>query len=293
VIASVAAAPTASSGLRFALDRAGQALGPSSLDASTDLDDVLADFRLPAPVLDGLRPPFEQLGFTFALRKLNLEANLPEPPSYTAAQRGELELALIQLPGFLFGPTTAASVLIANGIGYAFESGARLHLFAVDEDGSTEYLDTAIKGWVRRGVQAVFHPWRRISELGAAPDQVAFVKRVFEVAEADADGAAPPVVAARAELSQDEVLALHSGLLSAFPSEDALQLMLRLRTGKRLANIAEQNRLDFMVLDVIEDAETNDWLAELISGARAHNPGNAELQAAAQKISAALGGEGP
>jgi hypothetical protein len=292
VIESIAAAPTASTGLRFALDRAGQAIGPSSLNASTDLDNVLADFRLPAPVLEDLWPPFEQLGFTFALRKLNLEANLPEPPSYTAAQRGELELALIQLPGFLFGPTTAASVLIANGIGYAFESGARLHLFAVDEDGSTEYLDTAIKGWVRRGVQAVFHPWRRISELGAAPDQVAFVKRVFEIAEAESNGAAP-VAAARAELSQDEVLALHSGLLSAFPSEDALQLMLRLRTGKRLANVAQQNRLDFMLLDVIEDAETNDWLAELIAGARAHNPGNAELEAAARKIPAALGGEGP
>jgi hypothetical protein len=138
----------------------------------------------------------------------------------------------------------------------------------------------------------VFHPWRRISELGAAPDQVAFVKRVFEIAEAESNGAAP-VAVARAELSQDAVLALHSGLLSAFPSEDALQLMLRLRTGKRLANVAQQNRLDFMLLDVIEDAETNDWLAELIAGARAHNPGNAELEAAARKIPAALGGEGP
>jgi hypothetical protein len=75
MIESIAAAATASTGLRFALDRAGQALGPSSLSASTDLDDVLADFRLPGPVLDDLRPPFEQLGFAFEPRTLNLPNN--------------------------------------------------------------------------------------------------------------------------------------------------------------------------------------------------------------------------
>lgn len=299
MIASIAGASPASSGLRYALDRAGQAFGPSSLEASTDLDDVFADFMLPAEVLECLRPPFEQLGFALEDGALNLSPNLPAPPRYTVARRGPLELALIQLPQVLFGATTPVNVFIANGIGYSFQKGARLHLFAADEDGTTEFLDTAIKSWTRDGVAAVFHPWRRIAELEAARDRTAFIARVFELAE-DMNGgpvpaavvAAPAAPAPRA-LDKDQFLALLTALKVAFPSYDELQLMLRAHVGKRLADITPADKISFVVLDVIEAAEAQGWLGDLIAGARAAAPGSTELQEAVRKIPAALGGEGP
>jgi hypothetical protein len=298
MIASIADAGTASSGLRYAIDRAGQAFGPSSLDASTDLDAVFADFMLPTEVLDCLRPPFEQLGFALEAGTLNLSPNLPAPPTYTVARRGALELALIRLPHVLFGATTPVNVFIANGIGYSFQKGARLHLFAADEDGTTEFLDTAIKSWTRDGVDAVFHPWRRIGELEAARDRAAFVARVFELGgelngNPPADVPAPPPPTARQDLDKDQFLALLTALNQAFPNYDELQLMLRAHVGKRLTDITPADKLSFVVLDVIQAAEAQGWLGDLIAGARAAAPGSVVLQEAAQKIPAALGGEGP
>ena len=298
MIASIAEATAASSGLRYAIDRAGQAFGPSSLEASSDLDDVFADFMLPPEVLDCLRPPFEQLGFALEEGTLNLSPNLPAPPTYTVARRGALELALIRLPHVLFGATTPVNVFIANGIGYSFQKGARLHLFAADEDGTTEFLDTAIKSWTRDGVEAVFHPWRRIAELEAARDRAAFVTRVFELSSElnggpPAVAEPPPEPAAPRELDKDQFLALLTALTQAFPSYEELQLMLRAHVGKRLAEITPADKLSFVVLDVIQAAEANGWLRDLIAGARAAAPGSAVLEEAARKIPAALGGEGP
>lgn len=291
MIASIARASSSSSALEYVFERAGGALGPSSLDASTDLDAELADFNLPPPVLDNLRAPFEQLGFTLEPGTLNLEAHLPTPPGYTAARRPDVELALIRLPDFLFGPSTTATVFIANGIGYVFDSGARLHLFAEHQDKPTDSLDTAMRSWTRVGVTAVFHPWGVIDEFDAATDRVDFVKRVFEVPDA-ANGAAPPPVAATFGPAQR--LALHTGLLSAFRSYEDLEIMLRLHVdGKRPVDIVEETKLPFVVLKIIDAAEAEGWLAQLIKGARAYNPGNADLKAAAQQIPAALGGDAP
>ncbi len=295
MIASIAGASPASSGLRYALDRAGQAFGPSSLDASSDLDELFSDFMLPPDVLERLREPFEQLGFGLEEGVLGLAANLPTPPTYTVARRDTLELALIQLPRLLFGPTTPVNVFIANGIGYAFGRGAMLHLFAAEENGTTEFLDTAIKSWLRDGVSAVFHPWRRIAELDAARDRWAFVMRVFELPDGPAEGAAPaaPPPAAPSQLDKDQFSALLTGLQKAFPSYDDLQLMLRAHVGRRLPEITPADKLSFVVLDVIEAAEAEGWLHDLVMGARTAAPGNAELQAAVRRIPAALGGEAP
>ena len=288
MIESIAAAGASANALSYAIDRAGQVFGPSSLQASTDLDDVLADFELPPPVLEELQAPFEQLGFTVARGTLNLEAHLPAPPRYTEARRGPLQLALIRLPDILFEPNTTATVLIGNLIGYAFQPGARLHLFAIEQHAPTESLGTAMKSWTRVSVRAVFHPWTVIDEFTAAPDRTAYVRRVFEVPEGN--GAAP----AAAPAFDSHRTALHAALLKAFPSYDELQLMLRLHVeGRQLAEIIEPSKLGVVVLAILDAAEAQGWIPALIAGARAANPGNPELKAAAAAIPAALGGEGP
>lgn len=289
MIESIAAASSSSNALSYAIDRAGQAFGPSSLQASTDLDDVLSDFELPPPVLEALQPPLEQLGFTVAPGTLNLEAHLPAPPRYTEARRGPLQLALIRLPDILFEPSTTATVLIGNLIGYAFQPGARLHLFAVEQREPTGSLRTAMQSWARVSVTAVFHPWTVIEEFTAAPDPAAYVQRVFDVQESN--GAGPP--AAAPAFGSEHRTALHAALLKAFPSYEELQLMLRLHVnGRQLAEIIEPNKLGVVVLAILDAAEAQGWIPELIAGARASNPGNPDLKAAAALIPAALGGEG-
>jgi hypothetical protein len=241
-------------------------------------------------VLDRLWQPFQQLGFTFEESRLNLAANLRDPPAYTIARRAELELALIRLPSVLFGPDpTPVTLVIANGIGYAFERGARLHLFAAHEDGTTEYLDTAIKSWTRDGVDAQFHPWRRLAELATAADPAAFVTRVFGIADAQANGGGPPA-ATSTDLHKDQFLALMQGLQDAFPSYPELQVMLRGYVDKKLAEISPPGPLGIVALNIIEKAEAQGWLRDLVTGARAAAPGNAALEHAAQLIPAALGG---
>jgi hypothetical protein len=289
MIASIAAAGSSSNALSYAIDRAGQAFGPSSLQASTDLDDVLADFELPPPVLEELQVPFEQLGFTVAPGTLSLEAHLPSPPRYTEARRGPLQLALIRLPDILFEPNTTATVLIGNLIGYAFQPGARLHLFAIEQREPTESLGTAMRSWARVSVAAVFHPWTVIEEFESAPDRTAYVQRVFEVP--DSNGAGP--AAAVPTFGSEHRTALHAALLKAFPSYDELQLMLRLHVnGRQLAEIIEPTKLGVVVLAILDAAEAQGWIRDLIAGARAANPGNPDLTAAAALIPAALGGEG-
>ncbi len=290
MIESIAAAGSSSNALSYAIDRAGQAFGPASLQASTDLDPVLADFELPPPVLQELQVPFEQLGFTVAPGTLNLEAHLTAPPRYTEARRGPLQLALIRLPDILFEPNTTATVLIGNLIGYAFQPGARLHLFAVEQHEPTDSLGTAMRSWTRVSVSAVFHPWTVIEEFTTAPDRTAYVQRVFEVPERNGAG---PAAAAPA-FGSEHRSALHAALLKAFPSYEDLQLMLRLHVeGRRLADIIEPNKLGVVVLAILDEAEACGWIPALIAGARAANPGNPHLKAAAALIPAALGGEGP
>lgn len=291
MIESIAVASSSAGALQYLIDRAGQAAGPSSLDASTDLDQELADFNLPDAVLASLRAPFEQLGFSLEPGTLDLEAQLKTPPSYTAAKRPDVELALIQLPDFLFGPTTTATVFIGNGIGYTFEAGARLHLFADGKDEPTKSLDKAMKSWVRGGVTAVFHPWNVIAEFDAATDRKQFVMRVFEVHEASQNGGGAAVVV---EFGTEHRNVLHAALAKAFPTYEALELLLSLNVdGRQIADIVPPTGVPIAVLKIIKAAEAEGWIPALIQGARARNPGSTVLQAAAAAIPAALGGEGP
>jgi hypothetical protein len=78
-----------------------------------------------------------------------------------------------------------------------------------------------------------------------------------------------------------ELEALYRALLSAFPSEGALERMLRFGMGLNRAEIASGN-LSNQVFDVIRFAEARGQIDQLIRSAIAANPGNADLKAVAE-----------
>jgi Effector-associated domain 1/Trypsin-like peptidase domain len=81
---------------------------------------------------------------------------------------------------------------------------------------------------------------------------------------------------------------LTDALAHAYPSLDALGMMLKFRCEVSLSDIAAPGPLPTVVYRVIEDAEAKGWTARLIAGARESNPGNPQLAAVAAEIGLAV-----
>ena len=77
---------------------------------------------------------------------------------------------------------------------------------------------------------------------------------------------------------------LHSALLSAFPSPDALRQMVYFGLDQNLVSIAGGNDLSAVTLSLIEWARAYDKIKDLIQAARAANPGNPQLRAFAAQV---------
>src|SRR4051794_8625659 len=90
------------------------------------------------------------------------------------------------------------------------------------------------------------------------------------------------------ELNGPQRQQLHAALQSAYPDMDRLALMLSIRCDRRLADISAPGPLPIVVLHVIEAAQAEGWLGELIAGARESNPGNANLATAAALVGLAV-----
>ena len=88
---------------------------------------------------------------------------------------------------------------------------------------------------------------------------------------------------------------LNDAIVRAFPTMDALEMMLQFRCGVALGTIAAPGPLPAVVFKVIQDAEAKGWTAKLVAGARESNPGNADLASAAAAIGglAVVAPEGP
>jgi len=71
---------------------------------------------------------------------------------------------------------------------------------------------------------------------------------------------------------------LHQALLSAFPSEGALEQVFFFELGVNLRQIREGRSYSEIVGNLILWAETNNRLQDLLAGARNANPGNRELR---------------
>ena len=78
-------------------------------------------------------------------------------------------------------------------------------------------------------------------------------------------------------LNHQQQAAFEDALLSAFPSKSALTQMLRYQLGKNLEAIAGGDSLKTVVFNLIETAQAQGWIEDLIVGARKENPGNPNL----------------
>lgn len=85
----------------------------------------------------------------------------------------------------------------------------------------------------------------------------------------------------------DETEALHRALLAAFPSQGALEQMLRFGMGWRLAEIAAGNLSD-QVFAILKFAEARGLVSRLVEAASAANPDNPELRAVATRAANAV-----
>jgi hypothetical protein len=85
-------------------------------------------------------------------------------------------------------------------------------------------------------------------------------------------------------LTGPQYQALQNALLSAFPSRDTLAQMVRFQLGENLAVISEGGGLAATVFQLIQWAESQGRLAELVTGALQSNPGNPALRACAAQL---------
>src|SRR5579871_206429 len=72
---------------------------------------------------------------------------------------------------------------------------------------------------------------------------------------------------------------LHNALLAAFPTRADLTRFVRFQLNENLNTIASDSKLSDIVFTLIEWAEANGRILELITQAREANSGNPELQA--------------
>src|SRR5689334_21999460 len=81
---------------------------------------------------------------------------------------------------------------------------------------------------------------------------------------------------------------LHAALLSAFPSEGALTLLVDFYLDVKLSQITSGPTLMERVYQLIQWAEAHDQLADLLKAAATANPSNSQLQAAAAELAPLL-----
>jgi hypothetical protein len=79
--------------------------------------------------------------------------------------------------------------------------------------------------------------------------------------------------------------ALRDALVSAFPNYDELKMMLFFELNEKLQKYVERGPMNRVAMDLIEWAEAQGKLEELIAGARAKNPGNVALRRFAVEVS--------
>ncbi len=85
-------------------------------------------------------------------------------------------------------------------------------------------------------------------------------------------------------LSGQQRRLLQSALMGAFPTLVSLEQMLSFRLNKNLRAIAGEGSLQEIVFKLIQIAEAQGWLEDLVCAARKENSGNALLQAIAQEL---------
>ncbi|KYC40751.1 GTPase [Scytonema hofmannii PCC 7110] len=77
---------------------------------------------------------------------------------------------------------------------------------------------------------------------------------------------------------------LHSAFISAFPEQSLLEQLLYYDLDKNLNEITQESNLNTIIFKLIQTAESQGWLLDLVRVAYESNPGNSELKAIAQEL---------
>ena len=85
-------------------------------------------------------------------------------------------------------------------------------------------------------------------------------------------------------LSGSQRQQLQEALIDAFPDKASLERMLSFELNKNLDAIASGTSLSYVVFQLIKKAEAENWVEDLINGARRANPGNQKLKDVANGV---------
>jgi hypothetical protein len=79
-------------------------------------------------------------------------------------------------------------------------------------------------------------------------------------------------------------LKLRDALISAFPERSSLDMLLYFKLDKNLSQITPDSNLETVIFKLIQTAEAEEWLLDLVRAAREDNPGNSQLKAIADEL---------
>jgi len=77
---------------------------------------------------------------------------------------------------------------------------------------------------------------------------------------------------------------LRDALISAFPEKSRLEQMLYFQLGRNLNEITRDSDLQDITFKLIQVAEAEGWLLDLVSAARKENPRNSQLEVIASTL---------
>lgn len=86
------------------------------------------------------------------------------------------------------------------------------------------------------------------------------------------------------KLSPQERQLLRNALVSAFSERSLLEQLLYYELDKNLNQITKDSNLNDVVFKLIQTAESEGWVVDLISAARKQNPGNSKLEVIAKRL---------
>ena len=84
--------------------------------------------------------------------------------------------------------------------------------------------------------------------------------------------------------SRQQLKQLQLALINAFPSKSSLERLLYFELEKNLNEITKDSDLQDIVFNLIQTAETQGWLVDLVRAARKENPGNSQLSRIANTL---------
>lgn len=86
------------------------------------------------------------------------------------------------------------------------------------------------------------------------------------------------------KLSGERRQRLHSALLDAFPDKSSLEQMLSFGLNKNLNTLASESSLQNIVFKIIQAAEAEGWIKDLVNAARQANSGNESLKIITEEL---------